>query len=161
MSAPEEPTWLTPEQSRAWLAWIRLQLRLTYEMNRQLQADSELSLPDWDVLNALSTSPEPMAVTALATMIGWERSRLSHHLRRMGERGLVSRAAAGYDRRVTVVTLTEAGTRRLQEAAPGHVALVRHLFFDGLPAGELPALTASLERIRAHVVAHGTLPAEE
>ncbi len=32
---------------------MRVQLRVTYEMNRQLQADSNLSLPDYDVLNAL------------------------------------------------------------------------------------------------------------
>ena len=32
--------WLDQEQQRAWLAYIRVQLRLVYEMNRQLQADS-------------------------------------------------------------------------------------------------------------------------
>ena len=37
---------LTADQQRAWLAYMRVQLRLTYEMNRQLQADSNLSLPD-------------------------------------------------------------------------------------------------------------------
>jgi hypothetical protein len=37
---------LTAGQQRAWLAYMRVQLRLTYEMNRQLQADSNLSLPD-------------------------------------------------------------------------------------------------------------------
>src|SRR4051812_18454301 len=44
---------LTADQRRTWLAYMRVQLRLTYEMNRQLQADSNLSLPDYDVLNAL------------------------------------------------------------------------------------------------------------
>src|SRR6478735_4457303 len=34
---------LTPAQQRAWLAFIRLRLRLTYEMNRQLQAETNLS----------------------------------------------------------------------------------------------------------------------
>ena len=49
---------LTPGQQRAWLAYMRVQLRLTYEMNRQLQADSNLSLPDYDVLNALQAPNE-------------------------------------------------------------------------------------------------------
>jgi hypothetical protein len=48
-------------------------------MNRHLQADSELSLAGYDVLNALSAVPdESMQVSALAAQIGWERSRVSH-----------------------------------------------------------------------------------
>ena len=43
--------WLDGDQQRAWLAYIRVQLRLAYEMNRQLLADSGLSLPDYDVLD--------------------------------------------------------------------------------------------------------------
>src|SRR6266436_3298965 len=80
---------LRPDQQRAWLAYIRVQLRMTYEMNRQLQADSSLSLPDYDVLNALRYSTGGrMRITGLAARIGWERSRLSHHVRRrpIGER---------------------------------------------------------------------------
>src|SRR5689334_23237276 len=41
--------WLDVDQRRAWLAYIRVQLRLAYEMNRQLLADSGMSLPDYDV----------------------------------------------------------------------------------------------------------------
>jgi hypothetical protein len=48
--------WLDGEQQRAWLAYIRVQLRLAYEMNRQLLADSGMSLPDYDVLTALSVA---------------------------------------------------------------------------------------------------------
>jgi hypothetical protein len=36
--------WLEGDQWRAWLAYIRVQLRLAYEMNRQLLADSGMSL---------------------------------------------------------------------------------------------------------------------
>src|SRR5882762_11440604 len=87
-----EPRWLTPVQQRAWLAYIRVQLRLNYEMHRQLQADSGLSLSDYDILVALSNAPHArMRVADLAAQIGWERSRVSHHLRRMCERGLTER----------------------------------------------------------------------
>jgi hypothetical protein len=40
----------------AWLAYIRVQPRLAYEMNRQLLADGGLSLPDYDALTALSVA---------------------------------------------------------------------------------------------------------
>jgi hypothetical protein len=80
--------WLDGDQQRAWLAYIRVQLRLAYEMNRQLLADSGMSLPDYDVLTALSVADGGrMPITVLAAQIGWERSRVSHHVRRMSDRG--------------------------------------------------------------------------
>src|SRR6202030_995747 len=83
--------WLDGEQQRAWLAYIRVQLRLAYEMNRQLLADSGMSLPDYDVLTALSVAGGGrMQITVLAAQIGWERSRVAPHVRRMSDRGLVA-----------------------------------------------------------------------
>jgi DNA-binding MarR family transcriptional regulator len=127
--------WLDGEQQRAWLAYIRVQLRLAYEMNRQLLAESGLSLPDYDVLTGLSVADGGrMQITVLAAQIGWERSRVSHHVRRMSARGLVTCGLSAADRRVTEVTLTAQGRQALEDAAPGHVDLVRRLFFDGLRA---------------------------
>jgi DNA-binding MarR family transcriptional regulator len=151
--------WLDDEQQRAWLAYIRLQLRLAYEMNRQLLADSGMSLPDYDVLTALSAADaERMQITVLAAQIGWERSRVSHHVRRMSARGLVTCGLSAADRRVTEVTLTSQGRQALGEAAPGHVELVRRLFFGGLPAGLVGPLSEALESVYANIIKRGSLP---
>ncbi len=65
---------LTDEQHETWFAYMRVMLRLNHEMNRQLQADSDLSLPDYHVLNALADSPsERLRLGDLAARIGWER----------------------------------------------------------------------------------------
>ena len=151
--------WLYPGEQRAWLAYIRVQLRLAYEMNRQLLADSGMSLPDYDVLTALSVADGGrMPVTVLAAQIGWERSRVSHHVRRMSVRGLVTCELSAADRRVTEVTLTGAGRQALEEAAPGHVDLVRRLFFGGLPADLVGPLSEAMERVYANIIKHGSLP---
>jgi DNA-binding MarR family transcriptional regulator len=153
------PNWLTDEQQRAWLAYIRIQLRLSYEMNRQLQTDSNLSLADYDVLVALSGAQEGrMQVTALAAQIGWERSRLSHHARRMSKRGLVHCELAATDRRATDISLTEEGWRAIDEAAAGHVDLVRRLFFGGLPKTLIAPLATALEGIYDNILKEGSLP---
>jgi DNA-binding MarR family transcriptional regulator len=152
--------WLTRSQLRLWLAFMGVQQRLGYEMNRQLQADSELSLADYDVLTALSAVPdERMQVGALAARIGWERSRLSHHAKRMQSRGMVQCGLAASDRRATEIRLTPGGRRAIVEAAPGHVDLVRHLFFGGMPKELLAPMSEALEAIYDHVVQRGTLPA--
>jgi DNA-binding MarR family transcriptional regulator len=151
---------LTPSQQRAWLAYMRVQLRLTYEMNRQLQADSNLSLPDYDVLNALRYSPGGrMRVTGLAARIGWERSRLSHHVRRLQKRGLVDCRLAPADRRATEITLTDRGWDEITLASRGHVDLLRRLFFDGLPDELVGPLAAALESVYDNIIDRGTLPA--
>ena len=152
--------WLRPDEAGAWLAYMRVQQRLGYEMNRQLQTDSDLSLADYDVLNALSSATDDcLQVGALAALIGWERSRLSHQARRMEERGLVECTLSARDRRATEIRLTPEGRRASVDAAPGHVDLVRRLFFGGLPEALLTPLREALEGIYDHIVEHGTLPA--
>ncbi|MFE3289204.1 MarR family winged helix-turn-helix transcriptional regulator [Rhodococcus sp. NPDC059234] len=151
--------WLSPSQQRVWVAYMRVQLRMNYEINRQLQLDSGLSLADYHVLNALSTAPErKLQITDLATVIGWERSRLSHHLRRMCERGLTDRVQSEDDGRATDAVLTERGMAAIVEAAPGHVALVRDLFFDPLPEELVAPFTAALEHIQASLNRSSSLP---
>jgi DNA-binding MarR family transcriptional regulator len=158
-SAGPDTIWPDTGEQRAWLAWNKVQLRLSYEVNRRLQAESELSTADYDVLTELMDSPgERLPISALANRIGWERSRVSHHVKRMARRALVTSEPATADRRVTEVTLTSRGRRVLEEAAPGHVAEVQRLFFGGLPPELMPPLTSALENIYAHVVEHGTLP---
>src|SRR5258708_3972527 len=104
--------WIDGDQQRAWLAYNRVQLRLAYEMNRQLLADSGMSLPDYDVLTGLSVADGGrMQITVLAAQIGWERSRVSHHVRRMSARGLVTCGLSAADRRVTPGALPRPGAR--------------------------------------------------
>ena len=154
-----ERGWLTPQQQRAWVAYMRVQLRMNYEMNRQLQADSGLSLADYDVLVALSGDNDAgLRVSDLAAQIGWERSRLSHQLRRMEERGLTERRPSAQDGRTTNVVLTASGQRAIAEAAPGHVDLVRSLFFDPLPENLLGPFTAALEHIHVNLDHNSSLP---
>ncbi|MBB5161285.1 MarR family winged helix-turn-helix transcriptional regulator [Mycobacterium sp. AZCC_0083] len=154
-----QPRWLTPEQQRAWLAYIRVQLRMNYEMNRQLQLDSGLSLSDYDILVALSNAPHTrMRVADLAAQIGWERSRVSHHLRRMCARGLTERQPSPDDGRATQAWLTATGREAIKQAAPGHVELVQRLFFDSIPDELVAPLTAALEHVNVTLNLNSSLP---
>lgn len=138
---------------------MRVNLRLTYEMNRQLQRDSGLSLADYHVLNALADSPDHrLQLTALAARIGWERSRVSHHLRRMGVRDLVRLVPSTSDGRATDAVLTEAGEAALLAATPAHAALVRTMFFDELDPDLVEPLRTALEQVHGQLVVRGTLP---
>jgi DNA-binding MarR family transcriptional regulator len=151
--------WLNPSQQRAWLAYMRVYHRLEYEMNRQLQADFGLSLGDYTVLNALSSAKgHRMQLTSLAILIGWERSRLSHHLMRMTQRGLVDRLQSNIDGRATDAMLTTAGRKAIKTAAPSHVAWVRQLFFSDLDKAKELELADILTSVYETILREGTLP---
>ena len=153
---------LSAEQEAAWFAYMRVALRLDFELNRQLQQHSDLSLADYDVLNALADSPGGrLQVTALGVRIGWERSRVSHRLSRMQARELVQRERSAADGRATDAVLTTAGRMALDAATPGHVELVKRLFFDGLSPDLLDGLTRALHAVHEQVLTEGTLPRPE
>jgi DNA-binding MarR family transcriptional regulator len=156
--ANQDP-WLSPSELQAWRAFMRVQMRMNYEMNRQLQSDSDLSLADYHVLNALTDAPGGrLQVSDLAALIGWERSRASHQLRRLCERGLAARVPSDDDGRATDAVLTKAGRNAIEAAAPAHVALVRQLFFDPLPEDLLAPFTAALEHVHVHMNLNSSLP---
>jgi DNA-binding MarR family transcriptional regulator len=151
--------WLSTAQLRAWRAFMSVQMRMNYEMNRQLQGDSDLSLADYHVLNALTEAPGGrLQVSDLAALIGWERSRASHQLRRLCERGLAERVPSGDDGRATDAILTAAGREAMDEAAPSHVALVRRLFFDPLSDELIAPFTAALEHVQVNINFNSSLP---
>ncbi|MDY6995304.1 MAG: MarR family winged helix-turn-helix transcriptional regulator [Actinomycetota bacterium] len=138
--------WLTDEQQRIWRNYLAMSSRLHTAMHRQLQADCELSLSDYDVLVALSEHG-PMRINELGEHLAWEQSRLSHQLRRMRGRGMIDRQGDADDRRGATVAITDAGLAALETAAPGHVDLVRSVVFDGLAPGELAALDTAIETV--------------
>jgi DNA-binding MarR family transcriptional regulator len=144
-----ETRWLDVDEQRAWRAYQRMQGQLASRLNRQLQVDARLSLADYEVLVALTdTEGGYLRPFELQQLLHWEQSRLSHHLTRMQRRGLVERRECTEDGRGAFIVLTESGRRTIESAAPGHVAAVRQLFFDGLSPDEVRAL----ERLSTHVL---------
>jgi DNA-binding MarR family transcriptional regulator len=152
-----DPRWLDERQQRAWRAWLAMQTRLQAELNRQLQADSGMSLADFDVLVALTDRPGvPLRVFELAEAVQWEKSRLSHHLARMERRGLVERQDCPDDARGAFVVLTAAGRDAIERAAPAHVETVRALVFDGLAPDQVDLLADVAERVLHRIDARRT-----
>ncbi|MFG2003850.1 MarR family winged helix-turn-helix transcriptional regulator [Spirillospora sp. NPDC048911] len=147
-----EPRWLTDDEQRAWIGYRRMRLLLDAEVARDLLRDSGLSTPDYDVLSALSsTEPHRWRLTALADRMLWSKSRLSRHIARMEERGLVIREETADDGRGTEIVLTEEGLRAIQDAAPGHVESVRRHFIDLLSPEQLHVLAQVADTVLVHL----------
>ena len=142
--------WLDEREERAWRALQFMQMRLEGALARQLAAESGLSYPDYVVLVALTDAGDgTRRVFELARDLGWEKSRLSHHLTRMEERGLVKKKPCATDRRGAHVVVTKRGRKEIELAAPGHVSAVRQLFVDRLTPSQLDAVGDAAEAVLA------------
>jgi DNA-binding MarR family transcriptional regulator len=125
--------WLSADEQRIWRTYVRMSSLLPAQLNRQLQRDSGLTLPEYEVLVQLSEAPgQRLRPFQICEALNWEQSRLSHQLTRMQRRGLVTRQECEADGRGAFVVLTAAGASSIESAAPGHVAAVRQLIFDRL-----------------------------
>lgn len=145
----KEPNWLTDDEFRAWIGYRRMRLLLDAQIARDLTRDSELSMADYDVLSALTAEPDHRRrLNGLADRMLWSKSRLSRHIGRMEERGLVTRTDTPDDGRGADVVLTALGLRTIEAAAPSHVASVRRHFIDLLTPVELKTLGDISERVR-------------
>jgi DNA-binding MarR family transcriptional regulator len=143
-----EVRWLTAQEEHLWRGWLKLNTELASTLQRELQEDSGLSMPDFEVLVHLTDNPQGrVRVTDLAELLHWERSRVSHHVKRMERRGLVERAECSEDGRGAFVVITPQGRTAIEEAAPGHVVAVRRLMFDALSEDEKAALAAVIDKL--------------
>jgi DNA-binding MarR family transcriptional regulator len=150
MAAMSKVGWLDEREERAWRALQFVQMRLEAELARQLATGSGLSYPDYLVLVALTDRPDGrMRLFELAHVLGWEKSRASHHIGRMVDRGLVTKEKCDSDRRGFYVVVTARGRREIEAAAPGHVATVRRLFVDRLTPEQLDVLSEAAEAVLA------------
>lgn len=130
--------WLNSREQQVWRAWINAHIHINAELAQQLSAETSLSLADYEVLVHLSEAPDhQQRIVALANMMQWSRSRLSHQITRMSKRGLVRRTTCDADGRGAYVVLEPAGLEAIATAAPGHVAKVRELVFDQLSDAEI------------------------
>ena len=149
---PTEPDWLKPRENRAWRAFMHARHRLNASLNQQLLQDSGLSEADYEILAVLSEHPTgQMPAQELGALVQWEKSRLSHQVRRMQERGLIVREPNPADGRSAMICLLPAGRRAIEDAAPQHVHNVRRNFIDLFTPAELDTFAALNERVLRHL----------
>ncbi|MFJ2504522.1 MarR family winged helix-turn-helix transcriptional regulator [Microbacterium sp. NPDC087592] len=140
----------TPEQLRIWRDFIETSEVLRSRLSAQLQGESSLSSGDYQVLLALSEADGRRARSSeLATLIDWERSRLSHHLGRMEKRALIRRVPCADGVHGVDVLLTETGADAFRAANVPHLRAIRSLFVDALSPEQLAQvddITTALRR---------------
>lgn len=145
---------LDDDEMATWLPTIRFVQLLPQVLDRALKRETGLNHAHYAILVTLAGRPEGVVtMTELARIAGLSRSRLSHALDSLEERGWVGRTACSADKRTLSATLTAEGRELLRSAAPVHVAQIRELVLDPLSDDERAQLGAILSKLLPGVTA--------
>ncbi len=146
------PRWLDAEEQRAWRAWLYSSQLLQDRLDRELSQATGISHAYYEILVALSeTEGRMMRMSELADRCLSSRSRLSHAVSRLEERGWVRRQVHPDDGRGQLAVLTDDGFAALEAAAPIHVEGVRTHLFDQLSPQQVAAMRDIGETLLRHL----------
>jgi DNA-binding MarR family transcriptional regulator len=141
----------TERELAIWRSLIETTNDLGRILGAQLQA-SGLSSADYQVLLALKEADgKCLRSSALAATIGWEPSRLSHHLGRMERRSLIRRDECPTDSRGAEVSLTDSGLSAFLRASVPHLRVIKKIFVDALTSEQLEALADIMQSLQSHL----------
>lgn len=144
----------TREQLHVWRDYIETAQALRSRLGSRMLSESSLSEGDYRVLLALTEAPQQTLRSAeLAAAVGWERSRLSHHLGRMQKRGLIRRNACADVAHGVDVTATASGREAFRDGSVPHLRAVRELFVDALTPEQLAHLDGISVALQKHLSA--------
>jgi len=149
---PDEARWLSEEEQLAWRAWLFSSLLLHDRLDRELTRETGISHAYYEILVQLSEAPgHSLRMSELAERCLSSRSRLSHAVARLEERGWVRRQVCAEDGRGQLAVLTDEGFAALESAAPVHVESVRTHLLDQLSPEQIVAMRDIGETLLRHL----------
>jgi DNA-binding MarR family transcriptional regulator len=147
-SSPHRTAWsqIAPGDRDAWTAFRRAAATVMARLERDLLEQSGIGYSDFDVLMQLSLAREESSRMAdLARAVALSPSALTRLVQRLEHRGLVSRTH--HRPTIVEVSLTAAGRKALNEAAPPHLQSVEAAFWAPLTTSERVAITSICGKI--------------
>ncbi|HEY1343659.1 MAG TPA: MarR family transcriptional regulator [Streptosporangiaceae bacterium] len=144
--------WLSEEEQQTWRAFLGTCHAFFAAIDAQLQRDTGIPLAYYEILVRLSEAPDhTLRMSRLADAAASSKSRISHAVARLEERGWIRRRDCPSDRRGQLAQLTDEGYAVLVAAAPGHVEQVRRTLFDPLTPEQVRQLHAIAGSILAAI----------
>jgi DNA-binding MarR family transcriptional regulator len=130
---------LSPQELRVWHAFRLLHEDVLARVGRDLSEATGLSGAEFGVISRLAAIGKgQIRQQDLARIMGWDKSRLSHQLTRMSERGLIERRKT--DPKSVLVVLTQLGRDKLEAARPVHAESVRRNLLSRLTREQIDTI---------------------
>lgn len=130
---------LSPQEVRVWHAFRLMHEDVLGRVGRDIAQATGLSGSEFGVLSRLSAPGKgEIRQQVLASMLAWDKSRLSHQLTRMQERSLIERRRV--DKKAVIIALTKLGRQKLDAARPVHAASVRRNLLSRLSEEQIDTI---------------------
>ncbi|OKJ08248.1 MarR family winged helix-turn-helix transcriptional regulator [Kitasatospora sp. CB01950] len=140
-----------PGLAHGWCALTSLHGRLEAHIERALQAEHELSVREFSVLNVLSEQHEGdgghFRMNRLADSVVLSQSATTRLVTRLEDRGLLARYLCPTDRRGIYTNVTPAGLALLDRARPTHDAALAEALTAAETRPELAPLVAAVRNM--------------
>ena len=134
----------------AWAALLRTHAAVVRQLERDLDRSQNLPLAWYDVLLELNAAPRRrLSMGELGSKAVVSRSRVSRVVDQLAEQGLAVREANPDDRRSAYAAITDAGRRRLRDAAPVYLAGIERHFTTRMTAAEAETVALALAKVLA------------
>ena len=139
-------------RAAAWELYFTTTARLTERIEAALKCQSVLSMPEYSVLLMTDRAGEAgIRPSVLAHKVVFSRSRLTHTMKRLESRNLISRRPCQGDGRGGLVSLTQAGKTLFDEAALVQRDVIRRLFLNEITPEEIDMLTGLFSRVSERI----------
>ena len=149
---PEKKPSLDPVELKAYFAFMEVSSLIRHAVEQQLVDAGGLSYVQFQILARLGDSPQGrQRMTDLADGVVYSRSGLTHQAGLLEKAGLVTRAPSVDDERSVTITISDAGRAVLADVFPGHINVLKTLFFAPLGRDDVEQLADSLASVRDHL----------
>lgn len=135
---------LSKMRLRLWLKLLKASNLLEEQIRRHLREEFQSTLPRFDVMSALSRSPEGLKMSQISDMLRVSNGNVTGIVDRLTEEGLALRVAVPGDRRASLVRLTPKGKTVFAEQAAAHEGWIDAML-DRLNADDVEGMIRRLD----------------
>lgn len=135
---------LSKARLRLWLKLLKASNLLEEQIRRRLREDYQSTLPRFDVMSALSRSPEGLKMSQISDLLRVSNGNVTGIVDRLTEEGLALRVAVPGDRRASLVRLTPKGQAAFAEQAAAHERWIDDML-DRLDADDVDGMIRRLD----------------
>jgi|EndMetStandDraft_4_1072995.scaffolds.fasta_scaffold378303_2 DNA-binding MarR family transcriptional regulator len=119
---------LSKKRLRLWLRLLKATRYVEDEVRRRLRAEFSSTLPRFDVMSALSRSPEGLKMNEISKLLRVSNGNITGIVDKLTEDGLVLRITPPGDRRAQIIRLTPKGQKEFALHAEAHEAWIDEIF---------------------------------
>lgn len=140
---------VSKQRLRLWLRLLRSVRAIEADVREKLRAQFSVTLPQFDVMAALSRAEDGMTMTELSRHLMVSNGNVTGIIDRLVAEMLVLRQAPANDRRSFIVRLTPKGTALFTTAAKAHEGWINELLAD-IDADEAERIIEDLDGLARH-----------